>query len=664
MSNGVMRVARGAALAAALLLVSCSGGSGSSETPAAGCTPVAEVCNGLDENCDGVVDDGCPAVCTPAAVFCDDDGRTLHTCNAEGTSAHPGDDVVCPFTCLDGQCVAAANVPEAFVAGCGPGAPPLAPAAGQVVRYVGNGITCSTDCGDGATFIPVTVVTTATGDLAAACLSRLELPAGVTLDHDGSPALRLALVVDGTARIAGAIRFDGGTGSGSPGTAGRSGGSAGPGGHAGAAGCTGAPCSGRPGGGPGAGGAATAAGQYGGGGGGASHASNGAAGGTGGTIGLGGVGGFTYGAGGTAPLEGGSGGGSGASALTGGGSGPGGGGGGAIQISARGALTVPEGGVVSAAGGAGGAESGGHGGGGGGSGGTVVLQARSVGIAGMEQVSANGGGGGASAGAGGAGATMMTQSSFAGGSSATGGGGGGGGGRGRVIVLSSFPDADADGVPDGEDACPADPTPGCVPMAAIRGPERSVAPGTTVTLAGVIVTAVKTWPTSQKAIWVQDPVATEYGGIEVLFGASALPAVAVGDTVRVTGVYTEYFGVSQIYQSPEVTVTSVVAAIVIPIAVADPTRIATGGDLAEPLEGMLVRIGGVTVTSANPDAPSDYDEFQVAGALRVDDLILDGTNDGNPAVVLDQTFTSITGILHFTMNDAKLEPRSAADLVP
>ncbi len=48
----------------------------------------------------------------------------------------------------------------------------------------------------------------------------------------------------------------------------------------------------------------------------------------------------------------------------------------------------------------------------------------------------------------------------------------------------------------------------------------------------------------------------------------------------------------------------------------------------------------------------------------MDDLILDGVNDGNPAVVLDQTFTSITGILHFTMNDAKLEPRSAADLVP
>jgi len=121
----------------------------------------------------------------------------------------------------------------------------------------------------------------------------------------------------------------------------------------------------------------------------------------------------------------------------------------------------------------------------------------------------------------------------------------------------------------------------------------------------------------------------------------------------VTGVYGEFLGVSQL-TSPDATLTASGFGVT-PIVVADPADIATGGGLAEPFEGMLVTVENVTVTAA-PDASG---EFVVTGGLRVDDLIYSAGPVGVGA-----TFSSITGILHFSFDDSKLEPRSAADLVP
>jgi hypothetical protein len=75
---------------------------------------------------------------------------------------------------------------------------------------------------------------------------------------------------------------------------------------------------------------------------------------------------------------------------------------------------------------------------------------------------------------------------------------------------------------------------------------------------------------------------------------------------------------------------------------------------------MLVRVDEVSVVDSNPDAPSDYDETAIDGALRLDDLLypeLDNT------FAVGVTFQSITGIAGRSFDHRKLWPRTRADLV-
>jgi hypothetical protein len=84
------------------------------------------------------------------------------------------------------------------------------------------------------------------------------------------------------------------------------------------------------------------------------------------------------------------------------------------------------------------------------------------------------------------------------------------------------------------------------------------------------------------------------------------------------------------------------------------------GTLSGQYESMLVRIVDVTVANANPDAPSDYDEFLLEGGLRVDDLIDPLLDNDLPA---GTRFQSITGVLGRSFGHYKIWPRDASDLV-
>ncbi len=217
-------------------------------------------------------------------------------------------------------------------------------------------------------------------------------------------------------------------------------------------------------------------------------------------------------------------------------------------------------------------------------------------------------------------------------------------------------DRDADGIGDVCDACPdeASADGACsTTVDALRDPAHADHPaeGALVAVDGVVVTAVR----EGQGFAVQDATLAEYGGLYVYdFGDNV---VAVGDVVRVSGTYDEYYGLTEL-TSPTVTVTGT-AAVPAPLEV-DPCDIGTGGSLAERYESMLVVVRDVTVTTENADGPDeDYDEFVVGGCLRVDDFFYEPLDQP----LLDTSYTSLTGVLTYGFDNAKLAPRGATDLV-
>ena len=136
--------------------------------------------------------------------------------------------------------------------------------------------------------------------------------------------------------------------------------------------------------------------------------------------------------------------------------------------------------------------------------------------------------------------------------------------------------------------------------------------------------------------------------------------VAEGDRVTISATIQNFFGQLQLSNATSITVTSSGEALPAPIAVA-VADVVTGGPRAAALEGVLVTVSDVTVTSLD----TSFNEFLVnttppgASALRVDDLLFLPA----PFPAVNDYFTSITGLLNFRNSNSKLEPRRAADLV-
>jgi cytosine/adenosine deaminase-related metal-dependent hydrolase len=235
-------------------------------------------------------------------------------------------------------------------------------------------------------------------------------------------------------------------------------------------------------------------------------------------------------------------------------------------------------------------------------------------------------------------------------------------------------DADKDGHGDACDTC-LEPNPGAsVCSTSIKSLRDPADPGhpavkTVVSIKDVFVTAVRPDTGTSKGFYIQDASLQPFTGIFV-FTASKSPGVSVGNKVSLTGTYDEFFTLSELTNA---TVTSNDGGSDLPfgpIPVMSPAQIATGGELLEPYESMLVEVGKVFIVVQNSDAPQDFDEFSVSddpasmSGLRIDDLIFDGAPnaglDNKCAVGLE--ISKIVGIVNYSFNHGKLEPRSAADI--
>jgi hypothetical protein len=169
-----------------------------------------------------------------------------------------------------------------------------------------------------------------------------------------------------------------------------------------------------------------------------------------------------------------------------------------------------------------------------------------------------------------------------------------------------------------------------------------------VVLDGVIVSAV-----FGDTLFVQEEHGGAYSGISVYTHALGTGDLTPGDVVTVSGGYSEFYEVSQVYlESWEVTGTGDAPG---PWTAPHPAHLASG-EVAEMLEGVLVRVLDVETTHTWPDCPSDYGEFEVTGGLRIDDMAVKWEAH------LGDVFGSITGPLHYSFGNYKIEPRDEGDL--
>ena len=178
-----------------------------------------------------------------------------------------------------------------------------------------------------------------------------------------------------------------------------------------------------------------------------------------------------------------------------------------------------------------------------------------------------------------------------------------------------------------------------------------------VTIENVVVTTGLTF--KKDGFFVQDPMGGEYSGIYVFINQNPdMLAVQPGDVVSITGLYTEFFGMSQLSagQAGDVIVSGT-DMVPDPVIVA-PADIATGGAMAENYESVLVRVENVTVATA----ADNFGEWTVDGSLRVDDLFFASGDWPNPSP--GDTFSSITAPLTYSFDNFKLAPRTVDDLAP
>ena len=227
-------------------------------------------------------------------------------------------------------------------------------------------------------------------------------------------------------------------------------------------------------------------------------------------------------------------------------------------------------------------------------------------------------------------------------------------------------DLDMDNKGDACDACPNVANPGSescpgesLPVAAIQDTGHPMHPseGARVQIECVI-TAI-----GSNMVWCQEAAGGPYSGIAIFLGGAGAGSLNLGDVTRIDGDYTEFFDLSQL-ENPTFTFVSA-GAVPTPMTV-DPGDIASGGSLGEQYEGVLVRVTNVAVTNANPDGADDYDEFEVSGGLRIDDLAIDGGGTGGSLdnnYSVGTTFSSITGVHHYSFSNFKLLPRTTSDVV-
>ena len=179
-------------------------------------------------------------------------------------------------------------------------------------------------------------------------------------------------------------------------------------------------------------------------------------------------------------------------------------------------------------------------------------------------------------------------------------------------------------------------------------------PGDVVTVSGVI-----TSPLNFKGdtFWIQDPLGGAYSGIAIYMWDEVETVYdgQAGDEVTVTGEVAEYYDLTElVVKDPgDLDITG-------STDVPEPEQVSLD-ELGEPWESVLVKVVNINATT-NPD---QYGEFTVSDgdeSLVVDDLFFEIDHWINYPIGMGDTFNWLQGVLYYSYEVFKLEPRWDSDV--
>jgi hypothetical protein len=211
-----------------------------------------------------------------------------------------------------------------------------------------------------------------------------------------------------------------------------------------------------------------------------------------------------------------------------------------------------------------------------------------------------------------------------------------------------------------------------------------------ISLTDVAVTAVGGYVSSNlRAMWVQDPSVADgrYAGIKVVYGTDETGIPSVGDLVNIEGEVIDWYDGLQI-QFPRISAGSGTMSMA-PVIV-DPTAVPRDADpKMNPYEGVLVQLQNVQVIQrCTEDAMfRDHGNWVVTGNVLIGTAFIydyngmirpagtqcDGRMDGNCSCSAmsrpgdmradNDDFSSITGVVDYSFDELRLNPRGNEDLV-
>jgi len=173
--------------------------------------------------------------------------------------------------------------------------------------------------------------------------------------------------------------------------------------------------------------------------------------------------------------------------------------------------------------------------------------------------------------------------------------------------------------------------------------------GQTVSVTGIVVVGGDEYYSSSAAYSViMDASGGAWHGL-TLFGTD-VSSLNRGDSVTVTGEITEYYGLTELHYPSSVVVHSTGHSL------PSPELLDTDDVGQEQWESVLVSVSDVTVTEDD----LGYGEWAVddgSGEIRIDDL-----GDYTYSASIGDTFTEIIGVVMYSFDNWKMEPRTDDDL--